>query len=216
MKDHWIFCLRLVEAAALGGVVGLERELAGKQAGLRTMMLICVGSALLTHVSITLASSSGGDPARIAAQIVTGIGFLGAGAIMRSGHFVHGLTSAATIWVVAGLGMAVGAGLQHDAVLATILILLSLILLGRLEGRWLSQKVVTVRVSFEGRAPDPGTLLLEAVGRRQILWMERGGRDGGAGETTFSWKGAAPEAERLAAAIERTPGLKLESWKVEE
>ena len=134
MDGHLTFCIQLVEAALLCGFIGLERELAGKPAGLRTNLLICVGAALLTYLSMILASGPDhSDPTRIAAQIVSGIGFLGAGAIIQSRQAVHGLTSAATIWVVAALGMAVGAGVLHDALLAALLVLVALIVLGRVE-----------------------------------------------------------------------------------
>src|SRR5438045_5903977 len=98
--------LKLGLAVILGGAIGLEREIKGKPAGLRTNILICVGSALLTDVSSTIGLLDGirtGDPGRIAAQIVSGIGFIGAGAIMHEGGAITGLTSAATIWVVAAM-----------------------------------------------------------------------------------------------------------------
>ena len=119
--------LRLLLATALGGVIGFQRERSGKEAGLRTNMLICLGSALLTVLSIY--AFSGSDPARIAASIATGIGFIGAGVILhRSGGVVLGLTSAATIWTVAGIGMAAGAGLYIIAPSATVLALIILLL----------------------------------------------------------------------------------------
>ena len=101
--------LRLLLAAALGGAIGLEREYRHKPAGLRTNMLIALGSALFSVMSIDLGAAAG-SPDRIAAQVVTGIGFLGAGAILRSGENVHGLTTATTIWVNAAIGMAAGLG----------------------------------------------------------------------------------------------------------
>jgi putative Mg2+ transporter-C (MgtC) family protein len=101
--------LRLALAAALGGAIGLEREYRHKPAGLRTNMLIALGSALFSVMSVQLGSGAG-SPDRIAAQVVTGIGFLGAGAILRSGENIHGLTTAATIWVNAAIGMAAGLG----------------------------------------------------------------------------------------------------------
>jgi putative Mg2+ transporter-C (MgtC) family protein len=110
--------VRLLLAAALGAAIGIERELHQKPAGLRTNILITLGSALFTIVSIAMVRL-GATPDRITAQIVTGIGFLGAGAILRSGRNVHGLTTAATIWVDAGIGMAVGAGQWVMAILAT-------------------------------------------------------------------------------------------------
>jgi putative Mg2+ transporter-C (MgtC) family protein len=113
--------LRLAVAAALGAAIGLEREWRERQAGLRTHLLVSVGSALFTLVSAYGFSNFGArvDPTRIAAQIVTGIGFLGAGAIIRQGLSVRGLTTAATLWLVAAIGMAVGAGYWQGALIAT-------------------------------------------------------------------------------------------------
>lgn len=126
--------LRLAVAAALGGAIGFERELREREAGLRTHMLVSVGSALFTIVSaygFTEFLTSGeatvrADPTRIAAQIVTGIGFLGAGAIIRMGLSVRGLTTAATLWLVAAIGLAAGAGYYSAAAIATALALLFL------------------------------------------------------------------------------------------
>ncbi len=125
---------RLALAAALGGVIGFERELRDREAGLRTHMLVCLGSALFTIVSAYgfhefLVSGDQvvrADPTRIAAQIVTGIGFLGAGAIIRQGVSVRGLTTAATLWVSAAIGIAAGAGYYPGAVLGTAVTLLAL------------------------------------------------------------------------------------------
>jgi putative Mg2+ transporter-C (MgtC) family protein len=117
----------------------MERELKGKPSGLRTNILICLGSALLCDISIRIGllpdGTRNGDPARIAAQIVTGVGFLGAGTIMQARGTVTGLTSAATIWVVAALGIAVGAGFYVEAVGTGILVTIVLAWLGRLEHR---------------------------------------------------------------------------------
>ena len=124
--------LRLLLAAGLGAAIGLERELRRKPAGLRTNILIALGSALFTTMSIELAQT-GGTPDRVTAQIVTGIGFLGAGAIMRSGRSVHGMTTAATIWVNAAIGVAAGAGEYAMASVATGLTLVVLAALGPLE-----------------------------------------------------------------------------------
>jgi putative Mg2+ transporter-C (MgtC) family protein len=126
--------LRLALAAVLGGLIGVERELREREAGLRTHLLVALGSALFTIVGAYgfrdfLASGEAvvrADPTRIAAQIVTGIGFLGAGAIIRQGFSVRGLTTAATLWVVAAVGLAAGAGYYSAAVITTGLVLLAL------------------------------------------------------------------------------------------
>ncbi len=146
---HWVdVLLRIAVAAALTGAIGMERELRERAAGLRTHMLVGVGSALFTIVSAYawgdfVFSRQGGtvlDPTRIAAQIVTGIGFLGAGAIIRQGLSVRGLTTAAGLWVVAAIGMAVGAGYYSAAVIATGVVLVGLGPLRWVEGgalqRW--------------------------------------------------------------------------------
>ena len=123
---------RLLTAALLGAVLGVEREIRQKSAGLRTNILIAVGAALFTLMSVELAGP-GGDPGRIAAQIVTGIGFLGAGAIMRTDSGIHGLTTAATVWVNAAVGVAVGGGSYHLAFIATGVTIAALLVLQPLE-----------------------------------------------------------------------------------
>ena len=124
--------IRLLLAAGLGAAIGIEREVRRKPAGLRTNILIAVGSALFTTVSIAL-TANGGTPDRIAAQIVTGVGFLGAGAILHSERNVHGLTTAATIWVNAAIGMAAGTGAYTMASVATAITLVVLAVLGPIE-----------------------------------------------------------------------------------
>src|SRR5688572_7831192 len=131
--------LKLGLAVLLGGVIGLEREISGKPAGLRTNILICVGAALLTDVSIGIVRGPTGafigDPSRLAAQIITGIGFIGAGTIMQASGTITGLTSAATIWVVCAMGITVGAGFYLEAVGAGLIVALVLSGLGTLEHR---------------------------------------------------------------------------------
>jgi len=143
LDPAWIETLRLslfgqlLLATVLGGLVGLERELAGKPAGLRTNILICVGATLLMDVSISVASAATvgpADPGRIAAQVVSGIGFIGAGTILVERGSVVGLTTAATIWVVAAIGLAVGSHNYVEATGTTLLVVLTLFLLGWLEG----------------------------------------------------------------------------------
>jgi putative Mg2+ transporter-C (MgtC) family protein len=126
--------LRIAIAAGLGGAVGFERELREREAGLRTHLVVCVGSALFTLVSaygfhdflVNGGNVVRADPTRIAAQIVSGIGFLGAGAIIRQGLSVRGLTTAATLWLVAAIGMACGAGYYSAAVISTAAALITL------------------------------------------------------------------------------------------
>src|SRR5947209_4358107 len=125
--------LRLLLAAGLGAVIGIEREYRQKPAGLRTNMLIAIGAALFTVVSMSLGRTSGGVPDRIAAQIVSGVGFLGGGAILRSRMSIHGMTTAATIWVNAAIGMAAGAGEFAIATTATALTLVVLVVLPPIE-----------------------------------------------------------------------------------
>src|SRR2546430_3033637 len=122
--------VRLLLAACLGGAIGLERELRHKPAGLRTNMFICFGAAMFTLLSTQLAGEFSGDHTRIAAQIIPGIGFIGAGSILHSRGSVTGLTTAATLFVVASIGMATGGGFYLEAIFATILILLALRMLG--------------------------------------------------------------------------------------
>jgi len=126
------FVWRLLLAAGLGAALGLEREYRQKPAGLRTNILIAVGSALFTIMSAAMAQG-GADPGRIAAQIVTGIGFLGGGAIMRNRDTVHGMTTAATIWVNAAIGVAAGTGQYALATFAAALTLVVLVVLPPIE-----------------------------------------------------------------------------------
>ena len=116
--------LKLVVAVLLGGIIGWEREHTARPAGLRTHILVSVGSALMTIISME--AFSGSDPSRVAAQIVSGIGFLGAGTIMREGLSVKGLTTAASLWATAGIGMAVGTGFYTAAIITTVLVFLTL------------------------------------------------------------------------------------------
>jgi putative Mg2+ transporter-C (MgtC) family protein len=125
--------LRLILAAVLGGLIGIERELKHKPAGLRTNMFICFGAAMFTILSFRF---SAGTPDRIAANIIPGIGFIGAGSILHSRGSVSGLTTAATIFVVASIGMAAGGGEYLPAIFATVVILIALNLLGWVERRF--------------------------------------------------------------------------------
>ena len=157
--------LKLSLAVLLGGIVGFERELAGKPAGLRTNILICLGATLLMDLSVRIGFIDGkqvGDPARIAAQIVSGVGFLGAGTIMQSHGIVTGLTSAATIWVVAAIGMTIGAGLYVEGIGAGLLVTFVLAGLGGLEHYVRrARRIVsaTIRVKVDTPLDDVATIL---------------------------------------------------------
>ena len=135
--QEWEVCLRLVLSCIMGGIIGYERQMRHKSAGLRTNMLVALGACLIMLLSQALYDNVEGktnaDPARLAAQVVSGIGFLGAGAIMKEGLTVTGLTTAATLWVVAGVGRAVGAGFYLGAGVTTGVVFLILWNLSRLD-----------------------------------------------------------------------------------
>jgi putative Mg2+ transporter-C (MgtC) family protein len=164
--------LRVGLAAVLGGAIGFERELREREAGLRTHLLVSVGAALFTMVSayawtdwrFSTAEGLVFDPTRIAAQVVTGIGFLGAGAIIRQGLSIRGLTTAATLWVVAAIGMSTGAGYYAAAVITTVLVLVSLwplrLVAFRISGRFRPEEG---RLAVELPAGASAASILEAV-----------------------------------------------------
>ncbi|MBN2120154.1 MAG: MgtC/SapB family protein [Candidatus Omnitrophica bacterium] len=137
MSNFTVF-IRIVLAVIFGGLIGLEREHKGRAAGLRTHVLVCMGSCLIMLVSLSVfeayKSQTPLDPGRIAAGVVTGIGFLGAGTIIRSVQHVSGLTTAASIWVSAGIGIGVGCGLYFASFLVTVFALVTLVLFKRIEG----------------------------------------------------------------------------------
>jgi putative Mg2+ transporter-C (MgtC) family protein len=151
---------RLLLATLLGGVIGLERQLRHKPAGLRTNMFICFGAAMFTVLSKQLAGAES-DSARIAAQIIPGIGFIGAGSILHAKASVTGLTTAATIFVVASVGMAAGGGVYLTAIFATFIILIALELLGRMEAAYSLKSFVTT-YEVTGRNVDA---MLQEVNR---------------------------------------------------
>ena len=179
----WLAALaRLAVAAGLGAAIGIERELDEKAAGLRTHMLVSLGSALFTMVGaygFEDFASNGGvstDPSRIAAQVVTGIGFLGAGVIFRQGFTIRGLTTAASLWVVAAVGMAAGAGFWKGAVIGTVVGIVSLRPLEWLKERAIPQRAAT-RLSVElveGASAGPVLASLESAG--DLLALSRDGR----------------------------------------
>lgn len=146
--------LRLLAATVLGGVLGFEREFMNRAAGLRTHVMVSIGAALFTILSIYYFTNENGprDSARVAAQIVSGIGFLGAGAIMKHGATVRGLTTAATLWVVAAIGMGCGAGAYFISAVTCAISLLTLIALRRLEGKVANSRTLSLSATFPNRA----------------------------------------------------------------
>jgi putative Mg2+ transporter-C (MgtC) family protein len=182
--------IRLVVAATLTGAVGLERELRERAAGLRTHMLVGVGSALFTLVSAYgfnafLVGGSNvvrADPSRIAAQIVTGIGFLGAGAILRQGLTIRGLTTAAGLWVAAAIGMAVGAGYYSAALLGTGVVLFGLGPLRWAEGYIVARRRAGGHLEVDLRPDQPLAPVLAMLEMRRAkvnrIQLEEGGEEG--------------------------------------
>jgi putative Mg2+ transporter-C (MgtC) family protein len=148
---------RLLLAAILGGLIGLERQLRHKPAGLRTNMFICFGAAMFTVLSKQLAGVES-DSARIAAQIIPGIGFIGAGSILHAKTSVSGLTTAATLFVAAAVGMAAGGGLYLTAILSAVMIVIALELLGRFEARF---ALKTFATSYQVTGRDVENMLRE-------------------------------------------------------
>jgi len=144
--SYWELALRVVLAVVAGGLVGLEREWSNHAAGFRTHILVCLGATSIMLLSVYGFSAFADevnvrmDPARLAAQVISGIGFLGAGAIMRNGFTISGLTTAASLWVVAAIGLCVGAGFYFVSLLTTFVVLFSLFLLNRWEKRFFSLK----------------------------------------------------------------------------
>ena len=138
MISNWEVVLRLILSAIAGGIVGMEREASHRPAGLRTHILVTLGSTLIMLISMygfqgLGADNSGGEPARLAAQVVSGIGFLGAGTILRTGNNIRGLTTAASIWVCGGIGLAIGNGYYLGGLATTVIVLLTLRSLGFLQ-----------------------------------------------------------------------------------
>jgi putative Mg2+ transporter-C (MgtC) family protein len=207
--------LRLTVAAALGGLIGLERELDDKSAGLRTHMLVAVGSGLFTIVSaygFREFLTGGGnvvraDPARIAAQIVTGIGFIGAGVIFRLGFGVRGLTTAASLWLVAAIGMAAGAGYWAGAVIATVAALATLRPLEWIKNRYLPRRAGHVLELELAEGTTPGGVL---DGLERLVQVDALRRDGARLQLEVLVHGRG-RAEVLAAASE-LPGVLEARW----
>ncbi len=159
--NEWELLLRLALSCVLGGAIGYERQSRRKVAGLRTNILVCLGSCLIMVLSealyLNVEGRTNADPARLAAQVVSGIGFLGAGAIMKEGLTVIGLTTAACLWVVAGVGLAVGAGYYTGALFTTALVFATLGTLSRIDEWLMHEKNMTILIHCSERS---GQMLL--------------------------------------------------------
>lgn len=172
MLPHSEIILRLCLAAFLGSIIGLERERVLWAAGVRTHMLVCVGACLIIIVSAFSFFDILGtpnvilDPSRIAAQVVSGIGFLGAGAILLRGNVVRGLTTAASIWAVAGIGLAVGGGLYFSAIVATIIILIILLAIKPLEEAFKRKRIMCTLTFYAKHGSITFDVLQEIIGER--------------------------------------------------
>lgn len=164
MIQQWEILIRLGLAALAGGIIGLERERKGHQAGIRTHMLLCMGSALIMLISVDGFKRYGfGDPARLAAQVVSGIGFLCAGAILRTGGTVHGLTTAASLWVSGGIGLAMGVGYYFGAIVMALMVIITLALLALFQEKFFHKQQMVLEV----RANSP-----EAIANLARLFRE--------------------------------------------
>jgi putative Mg2+ transporter-C (MgtC) family protein len=203
--------VRLTLAALLGGIIGLERELKRKPAGLRTNMFICFGSAMFTILSNELAGEWGiGDHTRIAAQIIPGIGFIGAGSILHDKGGVSGLTTAATLFVVASIGMAAGGGLYLLAIFATMLIYLSLHALGLLERRFNLKPLIMNYIIVSEKSADDLVAEVNSILEDQGKEMKgmRLSRTGGKEKLVFSVEGTRSEHQRLAIHLRQSDDLR--------
>lgn len=176
---YWIAAAQILAATGLGAIIGWERQTEAQRAGLRTHMLVALGAAMFTSVSVVVLESDG---SRVAAQVVTGIGFLGAGAIMRDGLSVHGLTTAASLWATAAVGVAVGLGGWVPAVAGTVLAVLVLRVVKAVEKR-VGQRWRTVELTADlAVRADPGRVaeriesLLPGSQTLQIATSARGAR----------------------------------------
>jgi putative Mg2+ transporter-C (MgtC) family protein len=173
--NDWHITLRLLLALLLGGIIGLEREQNNHAAGLRTHILVCLGSTLIMLLSMygfnafVNETNVRIDPARLAANVITGIGFLGAGTIVFNGSSISGLTTAASLWVVAAIGLSIGAGFYYPAIISTVMVFISLYILNKVEKRWIRSRKRTHVIRIE--MPDrPGALaaVSAVMGRRAI------------------------------------------------
>ena len=206
---------KLMAALFCGGLIGLERELKSKAAGIKTNMLICVGACLYTGISIAIASSKGdigveGDPSRVAAQIVSGIGFLGGGAILQSKEQISGLTTAATIWLVAAIGSWIGLGQIEVGISVTILIVIVLVSVTFFENRFLGRKrLFKIAIHLRERSHEFTRTALEALLSANEMNLEdyRENMASDQPEIRLSYVGRVHDHSRLLLELWKIPGI---------
>ncbi|MCP4650943.1 MAG: MgtC/SapB family protein [PVC group bacterium] len=218
--------LRLILAAFLSGLIGYERELHGRAAGLRTTILVGVGSCLMMITSMHIQEMYRGiavvDPARIAAQVVSGIGFLGAGTILRFRASVRGLTTAAGLWAVAGIGLAVGSGFYSAALISTAVIYIVLVTLSRVERKIKKEiyKVLRIKLS-DGESSRSGIKKLDKISKilthHQIeikdLEIDHSDKDGDFGVSLQVWLSNANIISRVTEAVLKIEGIIAIKWE---
>lgn len=209
-----VFFVKLVAALLCGGIIGFEREALGKAAGLRTCMLVCIGSTIFTAISLLLADIFGGDPTRVASQIIPGIGFLGAGVIMREfGRGITGLTTAAIVWTVAALGMMVGAGLIFTAVGVAIFVVAVTYSLRRFERRLHERRALRYHLAVspkaEGGMPRVQSLMtIYSHGVSRITMVEGNGEPASTA-VYFNFVGPDDERYDLLRLLYEIPGVDI-------
>lgn len=176
------FLFKLAVASFLGAVIGLERDMHGRAAGLRTNLLVSLGSAvfmlLSEYIPLSYAkefsdTAMRGDPSRIAAQIITGIGFLGAGAIIKSGLTIRGLTTAACLWISAGIGMTIGAGYYSLGIATTIISLFSLVFLNKLESFYLKDSYRIIEIKTSNETDISGIIKLISTDKLKVTYVDK-------------------------------------------
>ncbi|MFC1548428.1 MgtC/SapB family protein [Candidatus Omnitrophota bacterium] len=215
-----VILVRIFVSALLSGLVGLEREIHGRAAGLRTHILVGVGSTLFMITSILVGlkySHAGGvDPSRIAAQVVTGIGFLGAGAIIRYGASIRGLTTAASIWAMAAIGLAVGAGLYVAAGITTVVVL-AVLILSRVEERMaLKQhgKKLSIRIRLDSETSTEDVQnVVEAYGGRIKTFKSEESEDKKYVEMVFDIMLVRAYYREITDEIDSLPGVEKVCWQ---
>lgn len=216
MSDLWEIVFKVGLSALLGGAIGAERERTGKWAGLRTHMLIAVGAALLTDVSISVGTAygpeQGWDPGRIAAQIVSGLGFVGAGTIIQSRGAVHGLTTAAGLWVAGAIGLAAGAGFYAEAAVTTLALLLILAAL-RPVAVWLAggrQQSVLIELEAQDRLSELMEALEAAEIDTEIVQVSKDSAPRGPRSVLVRFQGSSEDRRRLVDEIRRRDFVEVE------